>query len=99
VGDAVWDRQGRVRIRLGPLGIERYCDFLPGSGAYRKLHAILRFFSNDCLDFEVQLVLDKHQTPGVELDFDAEKPARLGWLSWAKTMPLNTDPDDTVLNL
>jgi hypothetical protein len=33
------------------------------------------------------------------LDFDAEKPARLGWLSWAKTMPLNTDPDDTVLNL
>jgi type VI secretion system protein ImpH len=99
VGDAVWDRQGRVRIRLGPLGIERYCDFLPGGGAHRKLHAILRFFSNDCLDFEVQLVLDKDQTPGVELDFDAEKPARLGWLSWAKTMPLNTDPDDTVLNL
>ena len=30
VGDAVWDRQGRVRIRIGPIGMDRYNDFLPG---------------------------------------------------------------------
>lgn len=97
VGDAVWDRQGRVRIRIGPLALDRYNDFLPGGSAHASLRAILRFFSNDCLDFEVQLVLDRSQVPSVRLDLDAEKPARLGWVSWARTKPMEADPDDAVL--
>ena len=88
VGDAVWDRQARVRIRLGPLGMERYSDFLPEGSAYTALRALTRFFSNQCLEFEVQLVLDRAQAPGTELDFDAANPARLGWVSWVKTAPL-----------
>ncbi len=84
VGDAVWDRQARVRIRLGPLGMERYCDFLPEASAYNALRALTRFFSNQCLEFEVQLVLDRAQAPGTELDFDAANPVRLGWVSWLK---------------
>ncbi len=99
VGDAVWDRQSRVRIRLGPMGIERYCDFLPGGGAHKALTAITSFFSNQCLEFEVQLVLERNQVPNVELDLDASNPARLGWVSWAKTEPLGFDPDDTILTL
>jgi len=99
VGDAVWDRQSRVRIRLGPMGIERYCDFLPGGGGHKALRSITCFFSNQCLEFEVQLVLDRRQVPGVELDLDASNPARLGWVSWAKTEPLGCDPDDTILIL
>ncbi len=99
VGDAVWDRQSRVRIRLGPMGIERYCDFLPGGGAHKSLSAITRFFSNQCLEFELQLVLDRAQVPNVELDLDAGNPARLGWVSWARTEPLGFDPDDTILTL
>jgi len=98
-GDAVWDRQSRVRIRLGPLGLERYCDFLPGGGGHKALRAITSFFSNQCLEFEVQLVLDRNQVPSVELDLDSVNPARLGWVSWAKTTPLNCDPDDTILTL
>jgi type VI secretion system protein ImpH len=99
VGDAVWDRQARVRIRLGPLGMERYCDFLPEASAYKALRAITRFFSNQCLEFEVQLVLERAQTPGTELDFDAANPVRLGWVSWLRTAPLGIDPDDTILTL
>ena len=34
VGDAVWDRQGRVRVRIGPVSLEQYNDFLPGGRAY-----------------------------------------------------------------
>lgn len=98
-GDAVWDRQSRVRIRLGPMGIEPYCDFLPGGAAYKALRAMTRFFSNQCLEFEVQLVLDRNQVPDVELDLDSSNPARLGWVSWAKTAPLGSDPDDTILTL
>jgi type VI secretion system protein ImpH len=99
VGDAMWDRQARVRIRLGPLSIERYCDFLPQGSAYGALRALTRFFSNQCLEFEVQLVLDRADAPGTELDFDATNPARLGWVSWVKNTPLGSDPDDTILIL
>lgn len=99
VGDAIWDRQGRVRIRIGPLGMDRYNDFLPQGSAYAALKAITRFFSNQCLDFEVQLVLDRSQVPKIELDMDSSQPARLGWVSWAKTAPLSVDPDDTILSL
>jgi type VI secretion system protein ImpH len=99
VGDAVWDRQGRVRIRIGPLGMERYNEFLPQGSAFGALQAITRFFSNDCLDFEVQLVLERSQVPVIELDLNASHPARLGWVSWARTAPMGADPDDTILAL
>ena len=99
VGDSVWDQQSRIRIRLGPMGIVRYCDFLPGGGAHESLGAVTRFFGNQSLEFEVQLVLDRTHAPEVELDFDSKSPARLGWVSWAKTAPLARDPDDTILTL
>jgi type VI secretion system protein ImpH len=99
VGDAIWDRQGRVRIRIGPLSLERYEDFLPRGSAYAALQSITRFFSNQSLDFEAQLVLQREDTPPVVLDADAPGAARLGWVSWACTVPLRADPDDTVLAL
>jgi type VI secretion system protein ImpH len=88
-----------VRIRLGPLSVEQYRDFLPEGNAFKALQAMTRFFSNQCLDFEAQLVLDGKQTPGTELDTDKENPARLGWFSWVKNAPLGGDPDDTILTL
>ncbi len=99
VGDAMWDRQGTVRIRVGPLSLERYNDFLPAGSAYAALRSITRFFSNDCFDFQIQLVLDRTKVPTIELDLNAKTPARLGWVSWAKTIPLSHDPDDAVLAL
>jgi type VI secretion system protein ImpH len=99
VGDAVWDHQGRVRLRIGPLSLERYQEFLPGGSAFTALQAIVRFFANDTLDFEAQLVLERKQAPAIHLDFDTDQPARLGWVSWAKTAPLTRDPDDAILAL
>jgi type VI secretion system protein ImpH len=99
VGDAVWDRQARVRIRLGPLSMERYCDFLPEASGYTALRSLTKFFSNQSLEFELQLVLDRTQAPGAELDFEATNAVRLGWVSWLKTAPLGIDPDDTILTL
>ena len=99
VGDAVWDRQGRVRVRIGPVSLEQYNDFLPGGRAHGALQGITRFFSNGCIDFEAQLVLERSEVPAVELDLNAKHPARLGWVSWAKTAPMGVDPDDTILAL
>jgi type VI secretion system protein ImpH len=99
VGDAVWDRGGRVRIRIGPISLAQYDDFLPGGSAHSALRAITNFFSNGCVDFEAQLVLNRNEVPKVELDLDTEHPARLGWVSWAKSAPMSVDPDDTILAL
>ena len=99
VGDAVWDRGGRVRIRIGPMGLARYDDFLPGGSANAALRAITKFYASGCVDFEAQLVLDRKEVPAVELDLDAKHPSRLGWVSWAKTAPIGADPDDTILAL
>jgi type VI secretion system protein ImpH len=99
VGDAIWDRQGRVRIRIGPMNMESYKEFLPEGSAYSGLRAITRFFSNQCIDFEAQLVLERSQVSPIKLDFDSSQPARLGWLSWATTGSMTADPDDTILAL
>jgi type VI secretion system protein ImpH len=98
-GDAVWNPSGRARIRVGPVPLETYKEFLPDGSAYASMRAITRFFTNDCLDFELQLVLERNYVPAVELDSDGATPARLGWTSWAKTAPMGMDPDDTILAL
>jgi type VI secretion system protein ImpH len=98
VGDEVWDQQSRVCIKLGPLTLSRYQDFLPGGAAFEPLKALTKFFSNDELDFEVQLIMKRDEVPQCEVGSEGEGP-RLGWVSWLKSQPLSRDPEDTILRL
>lgn len=98
VGDEIWDQQSRACIRLGPLSLERYQDFLPGGAAFEPLKAFTKFFSNDELDFEIQLIMKRDEVPQFEVGSEGEVP-RLGWVSWLKTQPLSRDPEDTILRL
>ena len=98
-GDEVWDQQSVVRVRIGPLDVQRYLDFLPTGTAFQPLRALTRFFSRDDLDFEVQLVLRREDAPPCELGAGGETAPRLGWLSWGRTRMLDCDPDETVLEL
>jgi type VI secretion system protein ImpH len=99
VGDEVWDLQSRVRIKLGPLPLKRYLEFLPAGSAYAPLRAITRFFSGGDLDFEVQLILEREEVPACVLGAEGEQAPRLGWATWVKSVPLGRDPADTVLHL
>jgi type VI secretion system protein ImpH len=99
IGDEVWDLQSRVRVKLGPLPLDRYLDFLPSGTAYAPLGAITRFFSSDALDFEVQLILQREQVPSCVLGAEGDTAPRLGWLAWAKSLPIDRDPAETVLRL
>jgi type VI secretion system protein ImpH len=99
VGDEIWDEQARVRIRLGPLTIGQYQDFLPTGTAYAPLCAITRFFSGAEIDFEAQLILKREEVPPCELGREDATAPRLGWLTWAKCAGLDADPGDTVLEL
>jgi type VI secretion system protein ImpH len=99
VGDEVWEPQGRVRIVFGPLPLARYLDFLPTGTAFEPLRAITRLFSGDEIDYELQLILDRRETPSCELGTEGDFAPMLGFLSWAKTRPIDRDPADTILQL
>jgi type VI secretion system protein ImpH len=100
VGDEVWDQQARARIRMGPLKRQRYLDFLPTGTAYQPLQAIVQFFSNGQVQFELQLVLQREQVPDCELGREGEAGVRLGWFTWMKSLPVfDRHADDTILLL
>jgi type VI secretion system protein ImpH len=99
VGDEVWDQQSTVRVKLGPLTREQYLSFLPRdeAPAHRDLKALLKFWANDELDFEVQLILEGKQTPGFDLDNDKNGELLLGWTTWINNRPMDRDPSEATL--
>jgi type VI secretion system protein ImpH len=97
VGDEIWNQQSKIRIILGPLSLEKYLEFLPDGSNWEPLRSWIRFFSNEELDFEVKLILEREQVPACELGADDASGPQLGWVSWLKSKPLGRDPDDTVL--
>jgi type VI secretion system protein ImpH len=99
VGDEVWDQHGTITIRLGPMKFSRYCQFLPGAEAHRDLRSWLRFYASREFDFIVQLVLEREETPGMELGVLGPQSSRLGLVSWIKNRPLNRDPDEATYKL
>jgi len=98
VGDEIWNQQAGVRIKLGPLGLEQYLDFLPSGTAHEPLRSLAKFTARGQIDFEVQLILKKDEVPACELGQDAAPP-RLGWTSWAKTRPMLEDTGDTIFSI
>ena len=103
VGDEIYDQMSGVCIRLGPLTLAEYVEFLPEGSAYAPLRAITRFFAGDQIGFEVQLILKRSEVPACELDDgpdgnDKHVP-RLGWSTWAKSMPMRRDPGDAILRI
>jgi type VI secretion system protein ImpH len=99
VGDEMWDQQARVRIRMGPLARAQYDRFLPTGDAYELLRRLVRFFSHDQLDFELQLVLAPDDVPSCRIGADGAQPPALGWGTWLKTARFTRDADETVLTL
>lgn len=99
VGDEVWNQQARARIRIGPLDLEQYLEFLPNGSAYEPLRALLRFWTNEEIDFEVQLILRRDKVPGCELGGEGQGMPQLGWVTWMKSLSLDRDPQDTIFNV
>jgi type VI secretion system protein ImpH len=98
VGDEIWDQQARVRVRLGPLSRARFDRFLPGGADHDALASLCRFFGHDQFDFEARLVLERDDVPPCVLGEDDPGHA-LGWSTWARTRPMDRDPDETILTL
>jgi type VI secretion system protein ImpH len=100
VGDAIWDRQSRIRLSLGPLTQEQYLSFLPSGAAWEPLRELTRFFCGAELEVEAQLILKQKEVPQCELGREDLPGPRLGWFTWIRSgMEFNRSPGDTVLLL
>ena len=98
-GDEIWDQQARIRLRLGPMTRRQYERFLPTGDAYQPLRELTRFFTNDELDVDVQLVLARDEVPACSLGADDDPAPPLGWCTWLRSAPFGRDADDTILTL
>jgi type VI secretion system protein ImpH len=99
VGDEIWNQQSGVRIKLGPLGLRHYLDFLPSGTAHLPLKSLATFIARGEMDFQIQLILKKDEVPPCELSDLADPEPRLGWTSWAKTEPMRENAGDTIFSI
>jgi type VI secretion system protein ImpH len=96
LGDRVWDHQNACRIRIGPVGLDRFVRLLPGGKEHEALLRAVRFLLGLALKLDVQLVLRREEVPRLQLGGD--RPSRLGLDTWLKTDELfRSDADDVVL--
>lgn len=96
-GTRVWDQQSKFRIRLGALPFQKFQAFLPNGSAHESLKSIVKLMSGQELDFDVRLVLDSKQVPSCILTTRAMRRPMLGWSSWLKTQPFESDDEQVVL--
>jgi type VI secretion system protein ImpH len=97
-GDAVWTAQSRFRVRLGPLSLAQYLQFLPDQPAFHTLRDLASFLVDHMLDFDVQLILQREEIPDFELSDDGAAVPRLGLLGWLKTRDFDQHADDAVFD-
>ena len=90
LGTRVWDQSGSIAIQIGPLTLDRFREFLPGSPVHSKLARLTRFYLGIEHRAAAHLVLRRDQVPSSRLG-----QAQLGFTSWLlnKTYP---QPDPFV---
>ena len=93
-GARVWDRQHKFRVRLGPLTLAQYEDFLPGGSALPELIAWVRQYLTFELEWDVLLTLARAEVPPTLLG----RSGRLGWTTWLGRYARATDAGDLFLD-
>lgn len=99
VGERIWDRQNKIRLRLGPLDAGKFSRFMPGRDEIRALQELVRFCSGLTLDCEITLVLKRDDIPAPILRTTADSPPRLGYGLWLNSRTPANDADDVRFTL
>jgi type VI secretion system protein ImpH len=82
LGDQVWDPQGQLLVRLGPMSRQRFVAFVPGAPASAVLVEWIRFVVGPALRLVVNPVPIASEVPSVRLGDDGPLATHLGWDSW-----------------
>lgn len=96
VGSRVWNMPTKFRVRIGPLSLEKFAEFMPGTSGLRKLCDLVRLYAGPEFTFDVQVVLRREDVPCAKLGSRREDAPRLGWNSWSRLRPYLKDGDEAI---
>jgi type VI secretion system protein ImpH len=96
LGSEVWNQQSLFRIRLGPLGLERFLEFLPNGSTMAKLVELTTYLVGQAMTFDIQVLLKAEDVPFARLADEGEDAPRLGWIGWLKTAAFESAASDAV---
>lgn len=86
LGERLYDRGGKFRIRVGPVGFDQYVKFLPPGSAAADVRAIARFYCGDPLEFDLEVTLRGDEVPETPIG-ERGMLGRLAWTSWMRSQP------------
>ena len=98
VGERLWDRQNKIRLRLGPLSHAQFTSFLPGQPGLLALRELVQFCAGLALDCDLTLLLERSEIPAPVLGAAPEAP-RLGYSVWLNSKPAQEDASDAAFAL
>ena len=81
LGTKCWVEDAMITVRIGPMPLEKFTEFLRDRDAYYALYDMTKLFIGINQDFVLNLVIDGQQIPQIRLGHDCQ----LGWTSWLKT--------------
>lgn len=93
IGDRVWSRGTKFRLKIGPLSLAEYERLLPGGSSLKRLRSIVRSYVGDALDWDVNLILKAEEKPDAILG----QTVRLGQTGWIGQTDNGRDADDLFL--
>jgi len=93
-GTAVWSRSHRFRIVVGPVGLEDFRRFLPGTASLAQVVALVRQYTGDELEWDLNLILRKDEVPSICLGEAGE----LGLTGWLATDYRDSDADEALID-
>lgn len=97
VGTRVWDQQGGIELKIGPLPFQSYERFLPGGDRFRLLGSVGRLYLGTTLEVGLRLGLAAGEVPAARLG--DRTSARLGWTSWLRPAQARRQPGTVTLRL
>jgi type VI secretion system protein ImpH len=93
IGERVWDVEGRVLLRVGPLKYAQFVELLPDDsptperkGFFLFVH-LARLYLGPVIEFDIRLELEPNAAPETSLGGLGEPGSRLGWNSWLVSKP------------
>jgi len=104
LGARYWDQQTGFVLKIGPLPLDRFLDFLPpprgqpeaAGVAYRALKPLARFYAGLEYGIRLNLICAAQERPLARLGTGG---MRLGWTSWLASAPAALDDAQVTVRL
>jgi type VI secretion system protein ImpH len=98
-GSRVWNIEGLVRVRIGPVSYRQFLALMPGQRKLRQIAQFVRQYVGTTLETEYQIVLAKADVPQLRMPGvgDTSPGPSLGRNTWLLSGASAEDRDDAVI--